>query len=357
MIGIAYIDSLYLGTYPGTLMNTTNLYVTALGATTINAGVDSGGVLGTIVLWPDTENKGSLKLQAGDNTGDDVITLTTGNTGGNITVVLPIISGNLMVDGAAALSVGADDGTLGTLTLWPNTVNLGSFVITPADNASDYVITLTTPADSAAACTFVLPNVSGYLVAGTAQLTLAEVDVLDGVTLGTGQASKVVTLDASGHMTGIAGDWGLTSVTSIDIAAGALEIAGVSVTPIAAELNRLTGGWASITTVSETGAGGSVGVQLQFKDAAGANMTVPVCGIFYLADDSAGLAHGDVDTSVATLTNGSVGETGGTHNVVSFVTAADGTLGFTITMAADSIWAVFPGPGGLLHITDELIAD
>jgi hypothetical protein len=38
-------------------------------------------------------------------------------------------------------------------------------------------------------------------------------------------------------MTGIAGDWGLTSVTSIDIAVGALELAGVSVTATAAELN------------------------------------------------------------------------------------------------------------------------
>ena len=357
VLGTAFIENLYLGTYPGTLMNTTNLYITTFGAATINAGIDDG-TLGQIVLWPDTVNKGSLVIKAADNTGDDIITLTTGNTGGDITIVLPLVAGTLAIDGQATMNIGADSGgVLGTLILWPDTENNGSLQIICADNSGDDVYTLTTPASTGAAVTMVLPDVTGYILASTAQITLAEADVLDGVTVGTHANSKVLTLDASGHMTGVAGDWGLTSITSLDLAVGALELAGVSVTPIAAELNRLTGGWASITTVSETGAGGSVAVQLQFKDAAGVNMAVPVCGVFYLADDSAGLAHGAVDTSVATLTNGSVGETGGTHNIVSFVTAADGTLGFTITMAADSIWAVFPGPGGILHITDELIAD
>ena len=309
MIGIAYIDSLYLGTYPGTLMNTSNLYVTALGATTINAGVDADGTKGTIILWPDTTAKGQINIEAADNTGDDIITLTNGNTSAAITVVLPIISGNLQVDGAANLNVGVDDGTLGTLTLWPDTADLGKMVITPADNASDKIITLTTPADSVGDCTFVLPNVSGFLVAGTAQLTLAEVDILDGATLTTN------------------------------------------------EINLLDGSWASITTVSETGGSGTVEVQLQFKDAAGVNMAVPVSGQFFLADEATGLTHATVDTSVATATNGSVAESGAGHNVISFVTAADGTLGFTITAAADSFWAVFNLPSGLHVITDELITD
>jgi len=380
MLGTAYVESLYLGAYPGTLMNTTNLYVTALGATTINAGVDADGTKGQIILWPDTTAKGQILIQAADNTGDDIITLTNGNTSGNITVTLPTQTGTILVDGQATINVGADSGgvlgtinlwpdtadkgklvitcadnagddvvtvtgpastagdititlpdvtstlayngqptmnigadsggVLGTLVLWPDTADKGSMQIICADNAGDDVYTLTTPASTAAAVTATLPDVTGYLVAGTAQITLAEADILDGATVTT------------------------------------------------AELNRLDGGWASITTVSETGASGSVAVQLQFKDAAGVNMAVPVSGQFFLADEATGLTHATVDTSVATLTNGSVAESGAGHNVISFVTAADGTLGFTITAAgADSYWAVFAGPGGLSHITDELIVD
>jgi hypothetical protein len=120
----------------------------------------------------------------------------------------------------------------------------------------------------------------------------------------------------------------------------------------------LDGGWASIVTSSETGASGSVAVQLQFKDAAGANMTVPVSGVMFFADEATGLTHATVETSVATLTNGSVVELAAGHNVISFVTAADGTLGFTITASgAESFWGVVAGPNGLHHITDELIVD
>ena len=51
-------------------------------------------------IWPLTEGQGSILIQPTDNTGDDTITITNGNTGGDITVTLPTVTSTLAILGA-----------------------------------------------------------------------------------------------------------------------------------------------------------------------------------------------------------------------------------------------------------------
>jgi len=193
----------------------------------------------------------------------------------------------------------------------------------------------------------------------TVSASAAELNYNDLTTLGTGEASKVLTLDASGHMTGIAGDWGLTSVTSVDLAVGALELAGVAVTPTAAELNILDNVVGpTVTLTSETGGSTSCVVQVVFNDAAGNPMATIVSGTVYFSDDAAGLTIDGVDTSVAVATNGALMELDDTgHSVFQYVSSAAGLLGFTITSAAASYYACFPQPDGSVTVVGPLICD
>lgn len=117
-------------------------------------------------------------------------------------------------------------------------------------------------------------------------------------------------------------------------------------------------GWASIALTTEVGASGSVAVQVVFKDTAGVTMTVPVCGTFYISEVATGLTRDPADTGLAALTNGVIQNTdAAVHNGWNFVTTAAGLLGFTITAAADSYWAVFQKPDGTLEIVGPLIVD
>ena len=145
---------------------------------------------------------------------------------------------------------------------------------------------------------------------------------------------------------------------------------GTEVTATAAELNALDGitanvnelnlldnAWASITLSSETGGAGTCAVQVVFKDAAGVAMAAPVTGDFYLSEVATGLTMDPADTGIAVLTNGGLFELDAAHKGWKFVTDATGKLGFTITAAADSYWAIFAGPGGLLVPVGPLIVD
>jgi len=139
-------------------------------------------------------------------------------------------------------------------------------------------------------------------------------------------------------------------------ASGALQKGGVEVTTTAAEDNLLDGAWASFTT-TETGASGSVAVQLVFKDAAGTIMAKPVQGIFYVSKVATGLTVDALGTSVTTLTNGVVTNLVD-KSISHFVTDATGKLGMTLTNgSADSFWICFRAPSGLLVISDECIED
>jgi len=99
--------------------------------------------------------------------------------------------------GATAINLGLAAGELGVLTLYPATTASGDFVLKCQDNSGDDTYTLQTPLATSAAVNMTLPNVTGYLAASTAQLTLAEMDVLGAVVQGVGQASKALVLNGS----------------------------------------------------------------------------------------------------------------------------------------------------------------
>jgi hypothetical protein len=169
---------------------------------TLNMGVDAAGTQGTIDLWPATTARGQLRIRAGLNTGDDIVTLTTGgNTSGNITVSLPIVSGTLLTQGAAAIQAGAD-ASAGTLELWPATTNSGTLKLQVADNTFDAAIILTnadhgqsttyTLTDAGAAAAYPIStssNAGGLVAATVAELTQAADNSAQVMTAGTGWTS------------------------------------------------------------------------------------------------------------------------------------------------------------------------
>ena len=150
----------------------------------------------------------------------------------------------------------------------------------------------------------------------------------------------------------------LYSESPAQVTATAAQLnAALNNTATVAEVNLLDNVWDSFTTV-ETGASGSCGIQLVFKDAAGVTMATPVAGTFYISDVATGLEVDILDTGAAVLTNGAIDivNTGVTSHY-NFVTSAAGLLGVTITSGADSHWLCFIHPTGKLVISDECIID
>jgi hypothetical protein len=164
--------------------------ITTLTATTAhvtgvtNHGVDADGTQGIARFWPATTGRGQLDIKAGLNTGDDIVTLTTGgNTSGNITVSLPIVTGTLLTNGAAAIQAGAD-ASAGTVELWPATTNSGTMKLQVADNTFDAAIILTN-ADHGQSTTYTLVDAgaaNAYFLTtadstgGSCAATIAEID-------------------------------------------------------------------------------------------------------------------------------------------------------------------------------------
>lgn len=105
--------------------------ITTLGATTINCGTDTTHEKGKLYIWPDTVNKGSIYIHASDNSGDDVITITNGNTSGNITITLPTVTGTLLTD--TNVTAGSS-GSAGTINIYPATESKSYAKITSSDH-------------------------------------------------------------------------------------------------------------------------------------------------------------------------------------------------------------------------------
>lgn len=123
---------------------------------------------------------------------------------------------------------------------------------------------------------------------------------------------------------------------TIDMAAAALKVAGVAVTPVAAELNSLAGEPASVSMASTPGSG-SCAVQLTFKDSAGVTLSHLIAGLLYFSTaDGTAIA---APTSNATLTNGAIQELVA-GKVDLFITSVAGLLGFTVTKAGGGTFYV-----------------
>ena len=204
-LGKAYIEELYIGTYPGSLLSGTELSFVD-GVTAGTAAASKALVLGT---------------------SKEIAQITTLS--------------------ATTVNVGADGGTAGTLTIWPTTDANGQINIEAADNSGDDVVTLTGPAATSGDITITLPDTSGYLVAGTAQITKAEVDVLAGVTVGTAASSKALVLGTSGEIATIGAITTSGILTNSNAGASAIALTG------AATVGVLMSG-AATTGISMTGA-------------------------------------------------------------------------------------------------------
>jgi hypothetical protein len=202
----------------------------------------------------------------------------------------------------------------------------------------------------------------GYIVSGTAQISLIEADVLDGATAGTQVAAKAVVANSDVNI-------GVVKATELHIGATGSEVQ-VDATPAelnilddatltTAELNTLDNVPGPVVTLSsETGGSGTCAVQVVINDTLDGPMATIVSGQMYFSDDSAGLTIDGVDTSVAVLTNGSISELGAAdHGVFQYVTSAAGLLGFTITSAQASYYACFPQPNGSVTVIGPLICD
>uniref|UniRef100_A0A6M3XW23 Uncharacterized protein n=3 Tax=viral metagenome TaxID=1070528 RepID=A0A6M3XW23_9ZZZZ len=100
------------GSEDGDIVFNTMLAGTVTAAVTIDASAqelvigrdatDANGLHG-LRIWPLTAAKGSILIQPADNTGDDTITITNGNTGGDITITLPTVTCTLV--GTAASNI------------------------------------------------------------------------------------------------------------------------------------------------------------------------------------------------------------------------------------------------------------
>lgn len=157
------------------------------------------------------------------------------------------------------LDLGSADGIAGTVEIFPGTAAKGSLRIQATDQTGDTVVTLTTAAmGQATTVTIPDPGASaGVLGMSTAALTLAEMDVLDGVTAGTATASKAVVLGASKEISTI------TTATITNIDAGASGSAGtIDIFPSTASKGKIAIAAANntnndTTTITQAAQGGA----------------------------------------------------------------------------------------------------
>ena len=111
---------------------------------------------------------------------------------------------------ATNIDAGAS-GTAGSVDVFPATALKGKLAVTKANNTNDDAPTFTFDAHGQATTVHVPDGgaAASYVAQSTAALSLAEVDVLDGVTLGVSQASKVLTTDAAESLL-----WATTDATA-----------------------------------------------------------------------------------------------------------------------------------------------
>lgn len=96
---------------------------------------------------------------------------------------------------ATNIDAGAS-GVAGSIDIYPATASKGKIYINCVDNVTDHKMLITNGQCSGTDVMVTIPALSGYFGLSTAALSLAEMDVLDGVTAGTIGATKAVTTDS-----------------------------------------------------------------------------------------------------------------------------------------------------------------
>jgi len=233
------------------------------------------------------------------------------------------------------------------------------FVYTPS-------VTTAPDGDTAFTITNAFPSVAVALsmVAGTGKLvefTSIEAAasgsfVLDitGTTTTQGQfAVDDLSLIQIGNVLSVGGD---SFQSAVAYNRGAVQLNGV---PSGATLHNIevSGDWAGITFTVGGSHGTTVNVAMQFIDEAGLDISHAVTGIFYLADDSAGLnitATGP-DGANAINTDGSAVELL-TDKVWAFTTEADGDLSFDVIHSGGTVnwYLVVQLPNGRIAVSSKI---
>ena len=120
---------------------------------------------------------------------------------------------------------------------------------------------------------------------------------------------------------------------------------------------EVSGDWADVTFTVGNAHTDTVNVAMQFIDAAGNDISAPATGIFYLADDSAGLniTGTGPDGANAINTDGSAVELLA-DKVWAFTTEADGDLSFDVkdTSGAVDWYLVVQLPSGRLAVSSKI---
>jgi hypothetical protein len=173
--------------------------------------------------------------------------------------------------------------------------------------------------------------------------TAAELNYNDITTLGTMEASKVLTADGSNIAT-LGGTVNLS---------GTFQVGGVAVTSTAAELNLVDNQPASATFDTLTGGSGTLLVESTVKDAAGTAMANVVGLRVYLATAATGLGYG-APTSV-TETKGQVAGAAGALEEYLCETNATGELDVTFNVGAGTYYVVIVMPNGSLQISNSTV--
>lgn len=265
----------------------------------LDAGVS--GTAGSVDIFPATASKGKLAITVTDQTGDTTVSLVAGAMGAARTITLrdPGAAASILtttdataaattataveISQIAGLTAGAvtaskavivdankdigdfrnldavnidagASGTAGSVDVFPATASRGKLSLACTDQTGDTAVTINVNA-MGQATQVNLPDpgaAASYLMQSTAQITLAEADVLDGATAGTIVNSKAV-------IAGAAGNIGIAKITELHIGASGAE---TQVNATGAEINQACD---QSTQVLTPGAGITAGVGTVYK--------------------------------------------------------------------------------------------
>ena len=179
--------------------------------------VDSNSAISTMKIGNSTTTGGSLELQEGTNNGSNSISLKAPNSiASDLVFTLPGTDGSagqpLVTDGSGALTFGtittainiaADSGsTDGVSTEETITFEGGTGIDTTVTNnkisyAIDSTVATLTGSQTLSNKTLASPIFTTQFSIGSAVISEAELETIDGITAGTAAASKAVVLDAN----------------------------------------------------------------------------------------------------------------------------------------------------------------